>query len=289
MSVTYGVTISGIWFVLTLLFRNMAPKTMPINDRLQRIEHRLAELNNETHQMRLFCFDIHPEHSRRVVETMLEIEKKVIANVVSFESKVEDINATVKSLVVKSSNDCLALILDELNNKISGLDGRLTGVSRHHNQIATELHSTIKRLNEFGDFVDETLSNASQSAFQTLETQLDERILTVVNSSIKQYDDGLAKKVAHVLNISCSTCQEPLALVAASRCKFCRSYDDSLQSRGRSRERFGMKQQALIERARSVSSSHELREVITEARKVAANDRIDSITETTAYQSKKDT
>lgn len=259
----------------------MAPKTMRIEDRFQRIEQRLVELEGETHLMRAFCLDISPEYSRRVIETMLEIEKKVISNVVSFESKVEHINATVKGLVLKSSNDCFASIMEELNNKISGLDGRLTGVSRHHNQIALELNSTIKRLNEFGDFVDETLQNSSQSALETLETQLDGRISTVVDLKLKQYDDGLPKRVAHVLNVSCSTCQQPLALVAASHCKFCASHEDSLQSRGRSRERFGMRQQALIERARSVSSSRELQEVIYEARKIAADERVDPITETT--------
>ena len=96
----------------------MAPKTMRIEDRLQRIEQRLVELQDETHLTRVFCLDISPEYSRRVIETTLEIEKKVIANVVSFESKVEHINATVRGLVLKSSNDCFASIMEELNNKI---------------------------------------------------------------------------------------------------------------------------------------------------------------------------
>ena len=53
------------------------------------------------------------------------------------------------------------------------------------------------------------------------------------------------------------------------------STSNSLQPRGRSRERFRFLQDHLISRARSVSSECELRGLIKDARAVAAIERVD--------------
>ena len=61
-------------------------------DRTQRIEAALKAQADELQELRLFCLDIHPYYSKRIIQTMQEMEQKVFYNVSTFEERLEDIN-----------------------------------------------------------------------------------------------------------------------------------------------------------------------------------------------------
>ena len=108
----------------------MPPRTPPIADRLQRLEDKLAALMEETQELRLFCLDIHPEYSKRIIASMQEMERKVFLNVTTFEKQVGDINKTVRTLVAKSASDCLELVQSSICGKMAGLDSRMIGLNK---------------------------------------------------------------------------------------------------------------------------------------------------------------
>ena len=113
----------------------MPPRPPLLTDRIQRLEASVKALSEELQEMRLFCLDIHPEYSKRVIDTMLQIEQKVLHNVTTFEDRLEGINRTVKQLVAQSANDCLELVKESIATRISGLDSRLIGLNKRQSQI----------------------------------------------------------------------------------------------------------------------------------------------------------
>jgi hypothetical protein len=177
---------------------------------------------------------------------MLQIEQKVLFNVTTFEDRLEGINKTVKQLVSQSANDCLALVKDSIASKMSGLDSRLIGLNKRQVQMDKELSNTLQRLNEFSDAVEKSLVEANDRALQTLEAALAQQVSQEVQRCLSKHSS---------LGISANSA----------------STQPFLMERGRSREVFRRNQETLMVRARSVSSEAELREVITEARALAAN------------------
>ena len=81
----------------------MPAKALPFSDRLLRLEASINAQSKELQEMRLFCLDIHPEYSKRIISSTQEMEQKVFKNVTSFESRLEEINQTVKKLVTQSA------------------------------------------------------------------------------------------------------------------------------------------------------------------------------------------
>jgi len=146
----------------------MPPRPPLLTDRIQRLEASVKALSEELQEMRLFCLDIHPEYSKRVIDTMLQIEQKVLHNVTTFEDRLEGINRTVKQLVAQSANDCLDLVKESNATRISGLDSRLIGLNKRQSQIDKELAETLQRLNEFSDDVEKSLVDANDKALQAL-------------------------------------------------------------------------------------------------------------------------
>jgi hypothetical protein len=228
--------------------KEMPPRPPLLTDRIQRLEVSVKALNDELHELRLFCLDLHPDYSKRVIDTMLQIEQKVLFNVSTFEDRLDGINRTVKQLVTQSANDCLALVKDSITSKMSGLDSRLIGLNKRQAQIDKELSDTFRRLNEFSDAVEKSLDDANDKALRALETSLAHR----VSEEVQQC---LAKHSALSSSLHSSTATP------------------SCLERGRSREGFRRKQETLMVRARSVSSEADLRIVITEARELAADAR----------------
>ena len=99
--------------------KEMPPRPLLLTDRIQKLEASVKSLNDELQELRLFCLDLHPEYSKRVIDTMLQIEQKVLFNVTTFEYRLEGINKTVRQLVSQSANDCLALVKDSIATKMS--------------------------------------------------------------------------------------------------------------------------------------------------------------------------
>ena len=217
-----------------------------LTDRIQRLEASVKTLNDELQELRLFCLDLHPEYSKRVIDTLLQIEQKVLFNVTTFEDRLEGINKTVKQLVSQSANDCLALVKDSITSKMSGLDSRLIGLNKRQAQIDKELSDTLQRLNEFSDAVEKSLVEANDRASQTLEASLAHK----VSQEVQQF---LMKHSPPGISLNTPPTQP------------------AIMERGRSREVFRRNQETLMVRARSASSEAELRVVITEARALAAN------------------
>jgi hypothetical protein len=215
----------------------MPAKALPFSERLLRLEAAINAQSKELQEMRLFCLDIHPEYSKRIIDSMQEMEQKVFQNVSNFEGRLEEINQTVKKLVTKSANDCFALVNEALSSKIAGLDSRLIGLNKRHVEIDKELTSTLARLNEFSESVEKTLDNANSKALHALS----ETIQSTVSSLVEEK-----------LNCSGTTMK-------------------SQQERGRSRESFQKSQNVLMTRARSISSERELVGLIREARSIAAD------------------
>ena len=219
-----------------------------LTDRIQRLEISVKALNDELHELRLFCLDLHPDYSKRVIDTMLQIEQKVLFNVATFEDRLDGINKTVKQLVTQSANDCLALVKDSITTRMSGLDSRLIGLNKRQTQIDKELADTFKRLNEFSDAVEKSFDDANDKALRVLESSISRK----VSEEVRQC---LLKHTAMGNSLNSSTVPPPI------------------MERGRSREVFRRKQETLMVRARSASSEAELRIVITEARELAADAR----------------
>ena len=224
----------------------MPPRPPLLTDRIQRLEASVKALSEELQEMRLFCLDIHPEYSKRVIDTMLQIEQKVLHNVTTFEDRLEGINRTVKQLVAQSANDCLELVKESIATRISGLDSRLIGLNKRQSQIDKELAETLQRLNEFSDDVEKSLVDANDKALQALESALEHK----VSLEVQRYLDK------HFSPRSSTNSSAALPVV---------------MERGRSREVFKRNQETLMGRARSVSSEAELRDVISDARALAAN------------------
>ena len=226
--------------------KEMPPRPLLLTDRIQKLEASVKSLNDELQELRLFCLDLHPEYSKRVIDTMLQIEQKVLFNVTTFEDRLEGINKTVKQLVSQSANDCLALVKDSIATKMSGLDSRLIGLNKRQVQIDKELSDTLQRLNEFSDAVEKSLVEANDRALQTLEASLAHKVSQEVQQFLMKHSppgSSLNTPPTH----------------------------PAIMERGRSREVFRRNQETLMVRARSASSEAELRVVITEARALAAN------------------
>ena len=246
----------------------MPPRTPPIADRLQRLEDKLASLTEETNELRLFCLDIHPDYSKRIIATMQEMERKVFLNVSTFEKQVGDINKTVRTLVAKSASDCLELVQSSISSKMAGLDSRMIGLNKKQVELDKELSQTLLRLNKFGESIENSLADANVQAMTNLTAQLQEAVSACVNAQLVQLLPMLPPRG----NVS--------SCAASSQHSDILSGPSTISSiaplpRGRSRERFTLLQNNLVLRARSVSSEGELRDVIRDARCVAACSRVD--------------
>ena len=215
----------------------MPAKALPFSERLLRLEAAINAQSMELQEMRLFCLDIHPEYSKRIIKSMQEMEQKVCQNVSNFESRLEEINQTVKKLVTKSANDCFALVNEALSSKIAGLDSRLIGLNKRHVEIDKELTTTLARLNEFSESVERTLDDANSKAMHALSETIQSTVSHLVEERLNNI--GTTKK--------------------------------DQQERGRSRESFQKSQNILITRARSISSERELVGLIRDARSIAAD------------------
>jgi hypothetical protein len=215
----------------------MPAKALPFSERLLRLEAAINAQSRELQEMRLFCLDIHPEYSRRTIDSMQKMEVKVFQNVSNFEGRLEEINQTVKKLVTKSANDCFALVNEALSSKIAGLDSRLIGLNKRHVEIDKELTTTLARLNEFSESVERTLDDANSKAMHALSETVHSTVSHLVE--VRLNNIGATKK--------------------------------DQQERGRSRESFQKSQNILITRARSISSERELVGLIRDARSIAAD------------------
>ena len=226
--------------------KEMPPRPLLLTDRIQRLEVSVKALSDDLQEMRLFCLDIHPGYSKRVIDTMLQIEQKVLHNVTTFEDRLEGINRTVKQLVSQSANDCLDLARESIATRISGLDSRLIGLNKRQAQIDKELAETLQRLNEFSDAVEKSLVDANDKALQTLESALAQKVSLEVQRCLAKHSSPR--------DSTSSSAALPVFM-----------------ERGRSREVFRRNQETLMVRARSASSEAELRGVISDARALAAN------------------
>jgi len=233
-----------------------------LSDRINRLEKRLDSLAEETNQLTLFCLDISPEYGRRIVAAMQEMERNVIHNVTNFEARMEEINSTVKTLVKDSANDCMSMVQRSLNQRISGLDGRIIGLNKKQAEINNELVATMARLDEFSKVVEKTLDEANSHALSTLQERIEDLVLQAVNASLPCPPAICCPPSLHVSCLG-RLAEGPSGLGAAP----------SLP-RGRSRERFCSLQQQLVTRARSISSDGELRSIISDAKKLAAMERV---------------
>jgi hypothetical protein len=224
----------------------MPPRPLLLTDRIQKLEASVKTLSEELQEMRLFCLDLRPDYCKKVIDTMLQIEQKVLFNVTTFENRLDEINKTVRQLVSQSANDCLALVKDSIASRMSGLDSRLIGLNKRQALIDKELSDTLHRLNEFSDSVEKTLVEANDRALQMLEASLAHK----VSQEAQQF---FLKHSPPGSSLSTPPTQP------------------AFMERGRSREVFRRNQETLMVRARSASSEAELRVVITEARALAAN------------------
>ena len=235
-----------------------------MSDRITRLEKRIDSLTDETNKLTHFCLDISPEYGRRIVSVMQEMEMNVIQNVTNFEARMEEINKTVKTLVKDSANDCMAMVQRSLNQRIAGLDGRMIGLNKRHVEIDKELTAMIARLDEFSSVVEKTLDEANTNALSSLQERIEDLVLHAVKA-----------------NLPCSPAFNcPPALQATTSLdrlvedSLCHCAPASSLPRGRSRERFSALQQQLVTRARSISSECELRNVISDAKRLAAAERV---------------
>ena len=226
--------------------KEMPPRPLLLTDRIQKLEASVKTLSEELQEMRLFCLDLHPDYCKRVIDTMLQIEQKVLFNVTTFENRLDEINKTVRQLVSQSANDCLALVKDSIASRMSGLDSRLIGLNKRQVQIDKELADTLHRLNVFSDSVEKSLVEANDRALQMLDASLSHKVSQEVQLC-------LLKHSPPATSLNTPTVQP------------------AFMERGRSREVFRRNQETLMVRARSASSEAELRVVITEARALAAN------------------
>ena len=263
----------------------MPPKSPPIADRIQRLEDKLAALAEETQELRVFCLDIHPLTSKRIIKTMEEMEQKVFLNVTAFEKQVGEINHTVKTLVAKSASNCLELVQSAIGTKMAGLDSRMIGLNKRHVEIDKELTQTLKRLNEFSDSVEKTLEDANMQALKQLNAELQETVsntlkIELINSPLlrahlqETVSTMLRTELLHSSLLRPPSTHHSSSSVSDAQLHSNLSAPSSISSitplpRGRSREKFTLLQNHLILRARSVSSECELRGLIKDARSAA--------------------
>ena len=234
-----------------------------LSDRINRLEKRLDSLAEETNQLTLFCLDISPEYGRRIVTAMQDMEKNVIQNVTNFEARMEEINKTVKTLVKDSANDCMAMVQSSLNQRITGLDGRMKGLNKMQNEINNELVATISRLDEFSKVVERTLDDANSSALSSLQEKIEDLVSHAVKANLSCQTVVCCPPALLTSSLG-NVAEEALGPCAPSPCL----------PRGRSRERFCSLQQQLVSKARSISSDRELRSIISDAKKLAALERV---------------
>ena len=234
-----------------------------LSDRINRLEKRLDSLAEETNKLTLFCLDISPEYGRRIVTAMHEMERNVIHNVTNFEARMEEINKTVKTLVKDSANDCMAMVQRSLNLRITGLDGRMIGLNKKQAEINNELVATISRLDEFSKVVERTLDEANSNALSSLQERIEDLVLHAVKASLPCPAEAICPPTLHA---------SPLGRLIEETPCFCAPVPSL--PRGRSRERFCSLQQQLVTRARSISSDGELRSIISDAKRLAAVERV---------------
>ena len=235
-----------------------------LSDRLTRLETKLDALVDETNKLTHFCLDISPEYGRRIVTAMQEMELNVIHNVTNFEARMEEINKTVRTLVKDSANDCMAMVQKSLNQRIAGLDGRLIGLNKRHVEIDKELCATIARLDEFSNVVEKTLEDANSKALASLQEKIEDLVFHAVNANLERPSPFTCPPLHQSSPVLRSLTEDTTGHSTPSTC----------QGRGRSRERFSALQQQLVTRARSISSDSELRSVISDAKRLAAVERI---------------
>ena len=235
----------------------MPPKMPLLAERIQKLEALARAQSDEIQELRLFCLDLHPDYSKRVISTMLEIEQKVFANVSNFEERLAEINKTVKQLVSESANSCLEIVNSAMGSKMATLDSRLIGLNKRHAQIDKELTDTLHRLNEFSDSVEKSLTEANDRAMNSLHLKLSDRVAELVQ---QQLPCSLIFGQVPRGSLGLDSAPGPDSNTSTP----------SLE-RGRSRETFKRSQDKLIGRARSVSSEAELREVIEDARTLAVD------------------
>ena len=235
-----------------------------VSDRITRLEKKLDSLIDETNKLTHFCLDISPEYGRRIVTATQEMEMNVIHNVTNFEARMEEINKTVKTLVKDSANDCMAMVQRSLNQRIAGLDGRLIGLNKRHLEIDKELCATIARLDEFSNVVEKTLEEANTKALTSLQEKIEDLVLHAVKANLKCSPTFLRPPFCQSTPTLGMLVEDSSGIGSPVTC----------QVRGRSRERFSALQQQLVTRARSISSDSELRSVISDAKRLAAAERV---------------
>ena len=226
-------------------------------DRIQRLEAAQKAQADELQELRLFCLDIHPDYSKRIIQTMQEMEQKVFHNVSTFEERLDDINKTVKQLVTQSANSCLELVNSAISTKMAGLDSRLIGLNKRHVEIDKELSTTLHRLNEFSDSVEKTLEEANNRALAALENGLKDKIEALMLKHPYADCHSQNSKFSYGTSAAEGPFEEP-----------------ACGEGGRSRESFRRSQNKLMIRARSISTEKELQLVINDARTLAATERI---------------
>jgi len=236
----------------------MPPKAPPIAERISRLETNFLSLSSEIQDLRMFCLDIHPEHSKRIIATMQEMEQKLFLNVSAFDKKMADINQSVKVLVAQSANDCLSLVLDEVGSKMSGLDSRMIGLNKKHVDIDRELQVTINKMNAFSETVEKILDEANDKALEKLQVQLQTTVTSILLSELRQQQ---LQPTSNSNSLQAEDFDRARPSLARTT------------SRGRSRATFRSLQDHLVLRARSISSEKELRSIINDARGIAATER----------------
>jgi hypothetical protein len=140
---------------------------------------------------------------------------------------------------------------------MAGLDSRLIGLNKRHVEIDKELSTTLHRLNEFSDSVEKTLEEANSRALAALEEGLKDKIEAIM---LKHPYSGCHSENSRV-SFGTSAAEGPFAEPACGE-------------RGRSRGSFRRSQDKLMIRARSISTERELQLVISDARTLAATERI---------------
>ena len=139
----------------------------------------------------------------------------------------------------------------------------MIGLNKKQIEINNELVATISRLDEFSKEVERTLDEANSSALSSLQERIEDLVLHAVKANLSCPAIDSYPPTLYAASLG-SLVEEALEPCAPSPCL----------PRGRSRERFCSLQQQLVSRARSISSDRELRSIISDAKKLAALERI---------------
>ena len=151
----------------------------------------------------------------------------------------------------------MELVNSAISTKMAGLDSRLIGLNKRHVEIDKELSSTLHRLNEFSDSVEKTLEEANNRALAALEEGLKDKIEAIMQ---KHPHECCYSEISRV-SFGTPAAEGPFA-------------EPAFSGRGRSRESFRKSQDKLMIRARSISTERELQLVISDARTLAATERV---------------